>query len=95
VKRGQLRALRTIGIAFVVIGGIAVVLGLAGYVATRLHFAHLECPGDGSPPECFDRMLGLMIYWELGSVGVIVAGVGGMLAWRAKAAARRKASWSR
>ena len=77
----SLRTLRTVGIVLVVIGAVAMVLGLAGYVSVTLHHAGIQCPGETS---CVDRMMGHGIYGMLGLVGAVVAGVGGLVMWRAE-----------
>ena len=46
----SLRTLRTVGIVLVVIGAVAMVLGLAGYVSVTLHHAGIQCPGETRDP---------------------------------------------
>ncbi len=92
MKRGELRAVRIVGIALAIIGGLAVALGLAGYVDVSLHFGSVQCPDD---EQCIDRMMGQLIYGDFGLAGLVVAIVGGLLVWRSGAAVRRRVSWSR
>jgi hypothetical protein len=84
--------MRIVSIALAVIGCFAIVLGLAGYVDVSLHLAGIQCPDD---ERCVDRTMGHVIYGDVGFAGLVVAIVGGLLAWRSEAAVRRRMSWSR
>jgi hypothetical protein len=46
---------RIAGIVLTVIGVVAVLLGMAGYVATTVQHADIQCPGAVS---CIDRLMG-------------------------------------
>ncbi len=85
--------MRIAGVVLAVLGGLAVLLGVAGYVATSVRFASITCPGDTS---CLDRLMGHGIYGSLGIAGLLVAAVGGvfvLVAARGRALKARRRRW--